>query len=143
MLCIFSAYGKTLVGLADGAIRELDLATYLDGTTQIRRVIVSYPAYPDGKRAILRGVELEGELGVGLNTGQGSDPQAMLRFSRDGGMTYGNEKWTSLGPVGARRVRANWHNLGMFRNGAVEISIADPVKVVVYGGNYEVEGMRE
>jgi hypothetical protein len=141
VLCIFTAYGKTLVGLADGAIRELDLDTYLDGTTQIRRAITSFPAYPGGPRAILREVELECELGVGLNTGQGSDPQAMLRFSRDGGLTWGNEKWTSIGPAGSRRARATWHQLGMFRNGAVEISIADPVKVAVYGGRYEVEGM--
>lgn len=142
VLSIFHAFGKTLVGLADGAIRELDLDTYLDGTTQIRRSLTSYPAYPGGNRAILREVELECELGVGLNTGQGSDPQAMLRFSRDGGFTWGNEKWTTLGPTGSRRVRANWHQLGMFRNGAVEISIADPVKVAIYGGRYEVEGLR-
>ena len=141
VLCIFQAYGKTLVGLASGVIRELDLDTYLDGTTQIRRALVSYPAYPEGNRAILREVELECELGVGLTTGQGSDPQAMLRFSRDGGFTFGNERWTTLGPTGSRRVRANWHNLGMFRNGAVEIAISDPVKVAIYGGYYEIEGM--
>ncbi len=143
VLCIFTAYGKTLVGLADGAIRELDLDTYLDGTEQIRRAIVSFPAYPAGKRAILREVELECELGVGLPTGQGSSPQAMLRKSSDGGMTYGNERWATLGPAGSRRARAMWNNLGMFRNGAIEISIADPVKVAIYGGRYEVEGLNQ
>jgi hypothetical protein len=142
-LCIFTAFGKTLVGLADGAIRELDLDTYLDGTTQIRRVIGSYPAYAGGKRAILRSMELECELGVGLPSGQGSDPQWMLRMSRDGGMTYGNEKWASAGAAGARRARLNWHQLGMFRNGAVELSCADPVKIAVYGGGYEVEALGE
>ncbi|MCC2649881.1 MAG: hypothetical protein K0R61_66 [Microvirga sp.] len=141
VLCIFTAYGKTLVGLADGVIRELDLDTYLDGADQIRSAIVSYPAYPGGPRAILREVELECELGVGLPTGQGSDPQWMLRFSRDGGMTYGNEKWASVGAAGARRARCTWHQLGMFRNGAVEISCSDPVKRAIYGGRYEVEGL--
>lgn len=141
VLCIFTAYGKTLVGLAGGAIRELDLDTYLDGTEQIRSAIVSYPAYPSGKRAILREVELECELGVGLSTGQGSNPQWMLRFSRDGGMTYGNEKWASVGAVGSRRARCMWNNLGMFRNGAVELSCSDPVKKTVFGGRYEVEGL--
>jgi hypothetical protein len=65
----------------------------------------------------------------------------MLRKSNDGGMTWGNEKWASGGATGYRRARAMWNQLGMFRNGAVEISIADPVKVAVYGGRYEVEGM--
>jgi hypothetical protein len=78
-----------------------------------------------------------------LPSGQGSDPQWMLRMSRDGGMTYGNEKWASAGVVGSRRVRCNWHQLGMFRNGAVELSCADPVKIAVYGGGYEVETLGE
>ena len=141
VLCIFNAFGKTLVGLADGAIRELDLDTYLDGTTQIRRVITSFPAYANGKRTILRRMELECELGVGLTTGQGSTPQWMLRKSNDGGFTFGNEKFASAGATGARRARLMWDQLGMFRNGAVELSIADPVKVAVYGGGYEVEGL--
>lgn len=140
VLCIFTAYGKTLVGLAGGAIRELDLDTYLDGTTQIRRVIGSYPAY-NGRQSILRHMELECERGVGLPTGQGSSPQWMLRMSKDGGMTYGNEKWASIGAVGARRARVMWEQLGRFQNGAVELSCADPVKIAVYGGNYETEGL--
>lgn len=140
VLCIFTAYGKTLVGLASGAIRELDLDTYLDGTTQIRSALVSYPAYA-GNQAILREIEVECERGVGLSTGQGSDPQWMLRFSRDGGLTYGNEKWASIGRVGARRAKCRWNNLGRFQTGAVEISCSDPVKRAIYGGAYEVEGL--
>jgi hypothetical protein len=140
VLCIFTAYGKTLVGLADGVVRELDLDTYLDGTTQIRRVIGSYPAY-NGRQSILRHMELECERGVGLPTGQGSDPQWMLRMSKDGGMTYGNEKWASIGAAGRRRARVMWDQLGRFQDGAVEMSCADPVKIAVYGGNYETEGL--
>jgi hypothetical protein len=138
--CIFTAFGKTLVGLDDGLIRELDLDTFMDGATQIRRVIGSYPAY-NGQQGILRHIELECERGVGLNTGQGSDPQWMLRFSRDGGETFGNEKWASFGVTGRRRARCMWDQLGRFQNGAVELSCADPVKVAVYGGNYETEGL--
>jgi hypothetical protein len=89
----------------------------------------------------MRQVELECELGVGLATGQGSDPQAMLRFSKDGGQTYGSEKWTGIGPVGKRRVRAQWSNLGMFREGVIELSFSDPVKYSVYGARYDVEGL--
>jgi len=138
--CIFTAFGKTLVGLNDGLIRELDLDTFKDGTTQIRRSLTSFPAY-NGRQGILRHIELECERGVGLNTGQGSDPQWMLRFSRDGGMAFGNEKMASMGEAGRRRARVMWDQLGRFQNGAVEISIADPVKVAVYGGNYETEGL--
>ncbi len=138
--CIFQAFGKTLVGLADGVIAELDLDTYMDGTTQIRRSVTSFPVY-SCNRGIMREIELECELGVGLATGQGEDPQAMLRFSRDGGQTFGNEKWKSIGPVGVRRKRAKWNQLGWYRDGVAELSIADPVKVAVYGARYEAEEM--
>jgi hypothetical protein len=140
VLCIFTAFGKSLVGLANGVIRELDLDTYMDGTTQIRSVLVSYPAYT-GNQAILREIEVECERGVGIPSGQGSDPQWMLRFSRDGGMTFGNEKTASIGAVGKRRAKCKWNNLGRFQTGAIEISCSDPVKRAIYGGAYEVEGL--
>ncbi|HEX7971889.1 MAG TPA: packaged DNA stabilization protein [Thiobacillus sp.] len=137
--CIFTAFGKTLAGTMAGGVYELDLDTYLDGTTQIRRAVTSMPLYPNGNRGILKEVEMECELGVGLNTGQGSSPQAMLRMSKDGGRTFGNYKTATLGATGITRNRAHWHQLGMFRDGVVELSIADPVKVAIYGANYELE----
>ncbi len=140
VLCIFRAFGKTLVGLASGAIRELDLDNYLDGTTQIRRVLTSFPAYV-GTQAILREIEIECERGVGITTGQGSDPQFMYRVSRDGGFTFGNEKTMAMGATGRRRAKCRANNLGRFQTGAVEISVADPVKIAIYGGNYTVEGL--
>lgn len=139
--CMFEAFGKTVVGTADGHVYELDLDSCTEGDDQIRRVVTSAPLYPDGKRGVMREIELECELGVGIKSGQGSDPQAMLRFSRDGGMTFGNERWASLGAVGSRRARASWAQLGMFRSGVAEISIADPVKVAIYGANYAAEAL--
>jgi hypothetical protein len=140
-LCIFEAFGKTLVGGESGVIYELDLDTYLEGSNAIRRAVTSFPVYPDGQRGIMRSIELECELGVGLTTGQGSAPEAMLRFSKDGGVTFGNERRQSLGAKGSRRARAMWENLGMFRSGVAEISFSDPVKLCIYGAKYEVEGL--
>lgn len=139
--CVFEAFDRTLVGLDNGVVAELDLDTFTDGSTQIRRSVTSFPVYPDGARALMRLLELECELGVGIASGQGDNPQAMLRFSRDGGQTFGNERWTSIGPVGVRRKRAKWNQLGMYREAVAEISVSDPVKVAIYGARYEPEGM--
>lgn len=136
---MFQAFGKTIVGTETGAVYELDLDTFTEGDTPLRSTVVSAPVYPDGNRGIMVDVEMECELGVGTSNGQGSDPQAMLRFSRDGGMTFGNERWSGMGAVGSRRLRANWHKLGMFRSGVVEITISDPVRRAIYGANYEME----
>ena len=143
--CVIEAFGKTLVGTsAGGGVYELDLDTYTDvaGAVQIRSAVVGAPTYDAGKRAILRQVELECELGVGTPTGQGLNPQAMLRVSRDGGQTFGNYKTESLGPTGVRNARAQWSNLGAGRNLVIELSISDPVKRAIYGARYSVEGLQ-
>ena len=74
---------------------------------------------------------IEMESGVGLITGQGSDPQIMLQISRDGGHTYGSELWRSFGRIGKYLARANWLRLGRARDWIFKIRISDPVKVVL------------
>lgn len=136
--CIFTAYGKTLAGLTDGRIAELDLNTYADLDGPIRSSIISLPLYPDGDRGIMDGIELECELGVGLTTGQGSDPQVMMRYSDDGGGVYSNERWASVGAIGSRRNRAMWERCGIFRQRVVEFAVSDPVKRAFYGANAKI-----
>lgn len=133
VLCIFTAFGKTLVGLQAGQVAELDLDTYADLGNPIRSVVTGFPVYPNGKRAIMDDYEIECELGVGLSTGQGSEPEVMLRYSNDGGSTWSNERRASLGRIGNRISRAIWEKLGAFRQRTIEISISDPVKRAFYG----------
>ncbi|WP_299109807.1 packaged DNA stabilization protein [uncultured Bradyrhizobium sp.] len=131
--CMFSLFGRILVGLTSGQIAELDLDTYTDISAPIRRAITSLPIYPDGDRAIMDSVELECELGVGLTSGQGVAPVVMLRFSDDGGGTYSNERRASIGAKGLRRDRATWERCGIFRQRTIEFSVSDPVKTAMYG----------
>jgi hypothetical protein len=67
---------------------------------------------------------------------QGSDPQVMLRFSDDGGHTWSNEHWKSLGNIGVYQKRTIWRRLGMtlkLRDRVYEVSGTDPVKISVMG----------
>ena len=64
--------------------------------------------------------------GVGIATGQGSNPQAMLRWSNDGGFTWSNEHWTTIGAQGETRNRAIWRRLGRARDRVYELNYADP-----------------
>jgi hypothetical protein len=73
---------------------------------------------------------IEMESGVGLQLGQGSDPQIMMQISRDGGHTWGNELWRSFGRVGQYLRRAVWRRLGRSRDWVFKFRITDPVKVV-------------
>jgi hypothetical protein len=62
-------------------------------------------------------------------------PQAMLRWSNDGGSTYSNEHWVTIGQLGKFRNRAIWRRLGTARDRIFEVSITDPVNAVIISAN--------
>jgi hypothetical protein len=66
----------------------------------------------------------------------GYDPQVMLRWSDDGGHTWSNEHWNSMGKIGAYGTRTIWRRLGMtekIRDRVYEVSGTDPVKIAIVG----------
>ena len=73
---------------------------------------------------------------VGYPAAPGYDPQVMLRWSDDGGHTYSNEHWVSIGKIGEYYRRAIWRRLGMtmkLRDRVYEVSATDPVKIAIMG----------
>jgi hypothetical protein len=62
-------------------------------------------------------------------------PQAMLRWSNDGGSTWSKEYWVGIGQMGKYRNRAIWRRLGQARDRVFEVSITDPVNVVIIAAN--------
>jgi hypothetical protein len=67
------------------------------------------------------------------------DPQAMLRWSNDGGSTWSNEHWTSIGKIGKYKNRAIWRRLGWSRDRIFEVVVTDPVKAVIVSANLKAE----
>jgi hypothetical protein len=66
----------------------------------------------------------------------GAKPEVMLRWSDDGGHTWSNERWVSMGRIGRFGQRAIWRRLGMtqkIRDRVYEISATDPVKIAIMG----------
>lgn len=64
------------------------------------------------------------------------EPQVMLRWSDDGGHTWANEHWQSMGTRGAYGTRVFWRRLGMtskLRDRVYEVSGTDPVKIAILG----------
>ena len=132
--CYAFAFNKHLVGdYQTGNIYELDLQTYTDNTTAITRTLTTPHLTNDRGYLFCDYLEAEFEPGIGAPTGQGSDPQAMLRVSRDGAMTWGNEHWRSVGAQGNYLTRARWPKLGRSRDFVFELTVSDPVKWVLLG----------
>lgn len=73
----------------------------------------------------------------------GYDPQVMLRWSDDGGHTWSNEHWRSMGKIGQFGYRTIWRRLGMtlkLRDRVYEVSGTDPVKIAIMGAELQVSG---
>jgi hypothetical protein len=109
-------------------------------TRQIRRLRQSPHLGQEQQWVFFSSFQLDLEAGVGLTTGQGSDPQVMLQWSDDGGHTWSNEHWTSAGALGAYRRRAIWRQLGRSRDRVWRVVISDPVKVAWLDAFVQVQG---
>ena len=115
----------------NGNVYNLDPNVYTDNGTAIAREIVGRHLFSNNDRVIVDELFVDMQPGVGLATGQGSDPQAMLAISKDGGITFGNEAWKTIGKVGRYLNRVVWRRLGIARDWVVKIRITDPIKVVI------------
>lgn len=146
--CVFYD-NKILVGdYGNGNLYEMS-KDFLSDAGGIMKCVRSWRALPTGsnnlKETIHHTLQLDCESGVGLISGQGSDPQVVLRWSDDGGHTWSNEHQTSMGRVGAFGHRAIWRRLGLtekIRDRVYEISITDPVKVEIMGALLHISGTR-
>jgi hypothetical protein len=97
------------------------------------------PISQDNKRLFHSRLELVFEQGVGLISGQGSDPKVMLRYSDDGGRTWSSERWRSLGRQGQFKTRTIWFQLGASRDRVYEYAISDPVRRTLILATLEAE----
>lgn len=123
----------------NGNIYAFDMTVYKDHD-RVQKWLRSWRALPTGqnnlKRSAQHSLQLDCETGVSLQNGQGSDAQIMLRWSDDGGHTWSNEHWASMGAIGEYFRRVFWRRLGMtqkLRDRVYEVSGTDPVKIAIMG----------
>jgi hypothetical protein len=138
--CQMAFNSEVIVGdFENGNIYAFDLDDYSDNG-QIQKWLRSWRALPTGqnnlKRTAHHSLQLDVESGVGLNVGQGSDPEVMLRWSDDGGHTWSNYHTAKIGKIGEYYRRVFWRRLGMtlkLRDRVYELSMTDPVKTAIMG----------
>ena len=122
-----------------GKVGEIDGQTYTDfGDTQIVSV-TSPPIHTEGKQVFFNRLHVDFEMGRGITTGQGSDPQVMLQWSDDGGRTWSSEYWRSLGKTGEYTARAVWYRLGSSRDRVFRLSFSDPSPYTIIQAIADVE----
>ena len=167
--CHANFQGVNLVGdWENGNLYQLDQNNYTDDGDEIRRVRRAPHLVSDFQRQFFSEFQILFQPGVGLSgltsssyaptngvagvgvagvaiagqssiATQGANPQAMLRWSNDGGSTWSNEHWTSIGQQGRYKNRAIWRRLGQARDRVYEVVVTDPIKAVIVAANLKAE----
>jgi len=132
--CYMYIFGKHLVGdRRNGNIYEMSRDFYSDNGEAIKRLRVYTHLGDERRRIRYNRLEIGFETGVGLQSGQGSDPQVSMRLSKDGARTWSDYYTTSIGRVGNYRAKAVFRRLGIAEQMTFSVEISDPVKVAITG----------
>ena len=132
--CHCFAFNTHLVGdWNSGNIYAMDIANLDDDGQPLRRF--RRAPHVSTERQWIYFHELEVVMNVGdgpmppLLDGEGNrrGPQAMLRWSNDGGRTWGNEHWVDVGQAGDYDARARWQRMGRARDRVFELAVTDPI----------------
>jgi hypothetical protein len=141
--CHAQAFGLELVGdNTSNAIGYLDQGTYQDFGSTRRVEWVYQPIYADARYAFHDRLEVVLETGLGLTSGQGSDPEIMLDYSDDGGKTWISMPNRKLGQIGKYETRVVWQRLGRSRMRVYRMAVSDPIPIYVTDTQVEVRGGR-
>jgi hypothetical protein len=124
----------------NGKIYKLDPNVYSNNGETLPFEVTSKHIWNDDKHIGISQLQVDIQSGVGLVTGQGSDPQMMLEVSKDGGNSFNSVGWSDMGKVGQYTQRAVWRNLGSAQDWVLRLRVTDPVKRVITGASAEIEG---
>lgn len=140
--CFMNLSDVRIVGdYQNGLLYQMSRSFYTDNGAILRALRRTPHLWQKANRQRIFFAQLQVEFtpGVGLTSGQGSNPQAMLRFSDDGGFTWSDEMWVTIGAIGETRNRAIWYLLGESRDRIWEVSVTDPVNRDVIGATCYME----
>jgi hypothetical protein len=102
------------------------IGTEIDGG-MIRRVRRSPALVNKLSRVGIGLFELFLESGLGVQSGQGSEPLVMLRVSHDGGRNWSSERTRSAGRAGHYDHPVRWLKCGAGRTTVFEVSVTDAI----------------
>lgn len=130
----FSLVNRSYVSdYSAGNLYLYDKSVYTDNGSAIRRQLDTRHFFSNYDSVTVDEFIADMETGVGLATGQGSDPQVMFTVSRDGGRTFDAEQWVDLGATGDYLPPVSVRSLGTAKDFVFRLAMTDPVKFVLTG----------
>ena len=122
---------------AKGLLYIMDRSYLNDAGTAITKLRAAPFVSNELKNVFVSKLQLDMQTGLGMDNGA-SIPVASLSWSDDGGHTWGNEHFTTLGSVGAFRKRVIWRRLGRTRERVFRVTITDDCPVYIIDALIEI-----
>ena len=131
-----NAYGKVVVGdYSTGRLYALDFDAYTDNGIPIKRVRTFPHFIKDQNRVSYRQLIAIMECGSTLLS---DDALVSLRWSDDGGRTWGNPLVQSFGMTGEYLTSVQFQRLGMARSRVFELSWSTAAKTALMGASIQI-----
>jgi hypothetical protein len=138
--CYATAWGEQLIGLRNNSIIcKLDNETYDDNGSDIR-LLVRTGHIDHGTLKRKRGNQLLFRTKRG-HAGTTRTPKMMLRYSDDGSNRWSNECHVNLGDQANTEIIVNVPARGVYRTRQYEVSVTDPVPVMLGAAEANVDIM--
>lgn len=115
--------------LTTSGIARLVRGINTDNGDVFQRGGVSPQLAAGNQKVALRSFFLDCEVG---RAAEGVEPQVMLRKAKDG-VSFGNERWRTLGVIGEYSHRAVWRGLGVGRRMTIEVWFTDDAEFSILG----------
>lgn len=128
--CSTTAYGETILGDAyTGKLYTPDLDIFTENGDPIP-IIIQLPVI-ENARSLFTLYSFECYLQAGVGNADDADPQIILQYSTDGGNTWSNELWRSMGAVGDYNRRAVWRLGVQARTMAIRLQMPSKTRKMV------------
>lgn len=134
--CCINFQNQRLVGdFQNGNIYTMSRTAYTDNGNPLLSLRRTAHIWDGDKRERVfhEFLQVQMRAGQGTETGQGANPQIMLRWSDDSCQTWSNQRLIPVGKVGNTKNRAITRRLGASRDRVYEVSISDPVNRDIAG----------
>jgi hypothetical protein len=121
----------------NGQIYWQTRTVYADGDYPLVSIRRAPHLWDKDNRARIRYNRLQIEFKPGSASASGTydNPQAILKWSDDGGQTFGNDHFAPIGLVGQTTNRCIWRRLGIARDRIFQVTVSDPVNRDITGAS--------
>ena len=128
--CFMNFQGMRIVGdYQNGALYQLTRKSFTDAGWPLLAKRRAPHLWDKGARGrvFMASLQLDFRSGVGNASGMGSNPQAGIAISRDGGRTFNNRTYAPIGKIGQTLMRTMFRRLGFSRDAVIDLEVIDPV----------------